>query len=198
MVDASTSRKLINAATVGMLGVSAGLCAYWYHLGVFHDLNSMQGFLAGIGAIGPLLFIAIQIIQVVIPVIPGGISTAAGVLLFGPWAGFAYNYIGICIGSIINFWLARHYGVNFIRYVVSEANFEKYQHKTQNQRKFDWCFALAIIAPVAPDDVLCLVAGMTKMSFKKFLAIIILGKPITIAAYSWGLVTGAHWLTQLF
>ena len=197
-MQTTTSRKLINLGTVAMLGVSIGLCAYWYHLGVFHDLNSMQGFLSGIGIVGPLVFIAIQIIQVVIPIIPGGISTAAGVLLFGPWAGFAYNYIGICIGSIINFWLARHYGVNFIHYVVSESTFEKYQHYTKDQTKFDWFFALAIIAPVAPDDVLCLMAGMTHMSFKKFFWIIILGKPITIAAYSWALVTGAHWLTQLF
>lgn len=197
IMEARTSRRLINWTTVGTLTASIAVTVYWIHLGIFHDLPTLQAYLASTGWLGPLLFIAIQIIQVVIPVIPGGISTAAGVLLFGPWAGFAYNYIGIVIGSLLNFWLARRYGTAFIRHVVSERTCEKYLAYTKNQRKFDWFFAAAIIAPIAPDDVLCLIAGLTKMSFKKFFWIIVLGKPVTIAAYSWALVTGAHWLTQL-
>ncbi len=195
-MEARTSRKLINWTTVATLSASIAVTAYWFHLGVFHDLTSLQTYLGHTGWLGPLLFIAIQIIQVVIPIIPGGISTAAGVLLFGPVAGFTYNYIGIVIGSVINFWLARHYGQAFIQHVVSARTYHKYLAYTHNQRRFDWFFAAAIIAPVAPDDVLCLLAGLTKMSFKKFLAIILLGKPITIAAYSWALVSGAQWLTQ--
>ena len=31
----------------------------------------------------------------------------AGVLLFGPWLGFVYNYVGICLGSIAAFLLAK-------------------------------------------------------------------------------------------
>lgn len=197
-MEARTSHKLINWTTVAVLGGCVALCIYWWHLGVFHDLATLQQYLAASGMLGPLIFIAIQIIQVVIPVIPGGLSTAAGVLLFGPWAGFAYNYIGIVIGSILNFWLARHYGLAFIEHVVPTHTCRKYLACTKNQTKFDWFFALAIIAPVAPDDVLCLMAGLTKMSFKRFLLIIIFGKPVTIAVYSYALITGATWLTHFF
>lgn len=52
---------------------------------------------------------------------------------------------------------------------------------------FDKWFALAIFFPAAPDDLLCFLAGVTSMSFKKFLIIILLGKPLSIAAYSLGL-----------
>ncbi|WP_461214355.1 TVP38/TMEM64 family protein [Lacticaseibacillus sp. GG6-2] len=197
-MEARTSRKLINWTTIATLGASAAVIAYWYHLGVFHNLASLQAYLAQTGVLGPLLFITIQIIQVVIPIIPGGVSTAAGVVLFGPWAGFAYNYVGIGIGSLINFWLARHYGQTFIYHVVSKHVCNKYLAYTKNQRRFDWFFTIAIIAPVAPDDVLCLIAGLTKMSFKKFFWIIILCKPITIAVYSGALVAGTHWLAQFF
>ncbi|MFD1485766.1 TVP38/TMEM64 family protein [Lacticaseibacillus baoqingensis] len=193
-MEAPRSRQVLNASTLVCFAAAITVSVYWYHLGVFHDLHSLQGFLNSAGWFGPLAFILIQIIQVVIPVIPGGVSTAAGVLLFGPVAGFSYNYIGIVIGSLINFALARHYGQAFIRHIISAHTFNKYMAYTKNQRRFDRFFALAIVLPVAPDDALCLIAGLTQMSWRRFCLIIFLGKPITIAAYSWGLVTGAQWL----
>nr|WP_263848867.1 hypothetical protein [Lacticaseibacillus thailandensis] len=41
--------------------------------------------------------------------------------------------------------------------------------------------------PVAPDDFLCMLAGLTKMSLRKFVWIIVLCKPWTILAYSMGM-----------
>ncbi|BCX30759.1 hypothetical protein LTWDN19_13260 [Latilactobacillus curvatus] len=147
--------------------------------------------------IGPLIFITIQIIQVVIPVIPGGISTAAGVLVFGPLWGFVYNYVGIAIGSILNFLLARQFGKPFILHVISEKTYDKYIGTITEKKNFARFFALAIFLPVAPDDVLCLMAGLTEMSLKKFTWIIILCKPASIAVYSFALVYGGQFLMQL-
>ena len=67
----------------------------------------MQQFVNRFGMIGALIFVLIQIVQVVFPIIPGGISCLAGVLLFGAVPGFFYNYIGICVGSCIAFGIAR-------------------------------------------------------------------------------------------
>lgn len=52
---------------------------------------------------------------------------------------------------------------------------------------FDRLFAAAIFFPAAPDDLLCFLAGVTRMRFRKFLMIILLGKPLSIAIYSLGL-----------
>ena len=49
---------------------------------------------------------------------------------------------------------------------------------------FEKFFALAIFFPVAPDDFLCYLAGVTKMSAKTYIAIIVLLKPFTILMYS--------------
>lgn len=43
--------------------------------------------------------------------------------------------------------------------------------------------------PVAPDDFLCMLAGLTKMTYKKFITIIVLGKPASLLVYSLGLTT---------
>ena len=40
---------------------------------------------------------------------------------------------------------------------------------------------------MAPDDFLCYLAGTTSMTWRRFTAIILLGKPLSIALYSLGL-----------
>lgn len=149
------------------------------------------------GIWAPLAFVAIQILQVVFPIVPGGLTCVAGVLMFGPVWGFVYNYAGICIGSGINFFLAKKYGRPFVERSVSEKVWGKYI-KWLDSPKFDLYFALAIFLPVAPDDFLCLLAGLTPMKFRRFAAIILLGKPLSLLAYSWGLAAALSWVAQFF
>lgn len=194
-----TSRRLINIASLISVVAMIGLAVYWYHLGIFRSQTTLDQYIHQRHIIGPLVFVLIQIVQVVIPVIPGGVSTGVGVILFGPLYGFIYNYVGIVIGSFINFFLSRRYGQKFILHVVPEKTFTKYfnQNKDRSQKRFDMLFALAIFLPVAPDDILVMIAGLTKMTWAKFSAIIILLKPFTIAAYSFVLVYGGQWLLKL-
>ncbi len=161
-------------------------------------MDSLRGLVGDSIILGPIIFILIQILQVVIPIIPGGISTAAGVLIFGPYAGFIYNYVGICIGSIIIFLLGRRYGKPFILSMISDKTYNKYIGWLDNQNRFEKLFALAIFLPVAPDDALCLMAGLTNISVKKFTWIILLAKPLSIFLYSMALIYGGHFLTGLF
>lgn len=191
------TRKLINILTVVSSIIIVILCIYWYKLGIFSSEAKMEAYLANKKVVGPVVFVLIQIIQVVVPIIPGGISLLGGVVFFGAIPGFIYNYIGIVIGSLINFFLARYYGKSFILHIVSEESLEKYTKWTKNQKKFNWFFAICILAPVAPDDLLCLLAGLTEMKPWTYFWIIVLCKPWTIAAYSLGLVYGARWIMRL-
>lgn len=196
-MSTKTSRRLINIVTIITTIILILLCIYWYKLGIFTDQAKMKAYLANKQIIGPLIFVLIQIIQVVIPVIPGGVSLLGGVIFFGPWWGFVYNYVGICIGSIILFFLARYYGKPFILHLISEETYEKYMKWTKNQKKYNWFFAICIVAPAAPDDVLCMISGLTDMKVSTYIWIILLGKPWTIAAYSFGLLYGAKWIVKL-
>lgn len=79
-----------------------------------------------------------------------------------------------------------------MRGVVGRKTYDKYIGWVDNEQKFDKMFALAIFFPGAPDDLLCYIAGLTKMHLRKFILIIILGKPMSIAIYSLGLTTVIH------
>lgn len=160
---------------------------YAYKVGLFTSSDQLSYIISKAGLWGPLLFILLQIIQVIIPILPGGVSCVAGVIIFGPLYGFFYNYMGLVIGSIINFALARYYGKFFIQTVVSHNTYEKYIGWLDKGKHFDKFFALAIFMPIAPDDFLCMLAGLTKMTYKRFITIITLGKPISLFIYSMGL-----------
>lgn len=192
----TTSRRLINFISLCGFFALIFLTVYFYHLGIFDDLQSLQEFVSQKTFWAPLIFVLIQILQVVIPIIPGGISLAAGVLLFGPLEGFLYNYIGICIGSLILFWLGRQYGRPLVLRLVNEKTYYKYIHWLDNQKRFDRLFTLAIFFPIAPDDALCLMASLTKISFKKFTWIILLAKPASVFAYSLVLLYGSEHIFQ--
>ncbi|BCA86088.1 TVP38/TMEM64 family protein [Enterococcus saigonensis] len=191
------SRKIINTISIVGILVSIALTIYFIDLGVFKDINALRGLVGDSIILGPIIFISLQILQVVIPIIPGGISSAAGVLIFGPFAGFVYNYVGICIGSIIIFLLGRRYGKPFILSMISDKTYNKYIGWLDNQSRFEKLFALAIFLPVAPDDALCLMAGLTNISVKKYVWIILLAKPLSIFLYSMALIYGGSFLTGL-
>lgn len=191
------SRKIINGISIVGIIATIAVTIYFMRLGVFKDVNALRGLVGDSVIVGPLVFILVQIVQVVIPIIPGGISCAAGVLIFGPFAGFIYNYVGIAIGSILIFLLGRQYGKPFILSLVSDKTYNKYIGWLDNEKRFERLFALAIFLPIAPDDALCLMAGLTKMSVKKFTLIILLAKPASIFLYSLALIYGGTFLNGL-
>ncbi|WP_443129984.1 TVP38/TMEM64 family protein [Gracilibacillus sp. D59] len=153
---------------------------------MFYSEKALESFLAPYGIWAPLLFIVFQLVQVVFPIVPGGIGCLGGILIFGPIMGLLYNYIGICLGSIAAFLIAKKYGRSVITLLFKEKLREKYQNWV-GHKKFPILFGIAIFMPIAPDDFLCYLAGTTKMSFNKFTAIILIGKPLPIAIYSFGL-----------
>lgn len=178
--------------TVSVLGLIACIVfsLYAYNRQLFTSQAALQAYITGFGIAGTLIFILFQAVQVVLPILPGGLGCLAGVLLFGSWTGLAYNYIGICIGSIVAFFIARNFGKPILYSFFNEKTITKYEKWTGSDSKFTKWFAIAIFLPVAPDDFLCYLAGTTRMGWKKFTTIILLGKPFAIALYSLGLYTG--------
>lgn len=179
--------------------VACVILALWgWRTGVLTSQEQMQALVHSCGAVGVVLFILFQAVQVVVPVLPGGIGCLAGVLIFGPVWGFVYNYVGICIGSLAAFAVARNCGKPLLTMLFSEKTIAKYSRWAEERNRFARLFALAIFLPVAPDDFLCYLAGTTEMSWRQYTAIILLGKPLAIALYSLGLtVVWQHLVTLL-
>lgn len=197
-------RKSVQIVTLIGLLISA-VIIYFIFYGTYFKPESQGGMftvhLRQLGIFGPLFFIGIQIFQVVFPIIPGGMTSVAGNFVFGTFMGFIYNYIGITIGSIMAFFLARKYGKFFILCFISENCYNKYMSWTRDVDRFAWILGTLLFLPAAPDDILCMIAGLTPLSFKKFILIFIPTKAISTFAFTWlmqeGILVSIDYLSKI-
>lgn len=90
-----SSTKIQRLSQLCGLAVIITLAIVCYRYGILSSVTRMQGLVQTAGIWGPIIFIGLQIIQVIFPIIPGGMTTVAAVSIFGPFWGFVYNYIGV-------------------------------------------------------------------------------------------------------
>jgi uncharacterized membrane protein YdjX (TVP38/TMEM64 family) len=180
-------RQIYSAVSAAGLALCVLAAVWLWRAGLFASQEALRAFVGGFGAAAALVFIAFQAVQVVVPVLPGGLGCLAGVLLFGPRLGFVYNYIGICAGSLAAFSIARGCGRPLLHRLFPAPLIARYDRYTGEGSRFAAWLALLIFLPVAPDDYLCFLAGTTTLSARRFAAIILLCKPFSIALYSMGL-----------
>lgn len=169
---------------------TAFLFVFLYYLisnGCLSNPDQLELVIRSFGVMAPIFFLAIQIIQVIIPIIPGGVTCGIGIILFGPFWGFVLNYAGSMIGSIIAFIMVKQYGHDFILKFTDQKTYDRYIGWLDKGKKFDRFFAFAILVPGFPDDLLCMIAALTSMNLKKFILIIATCKPLALIAYSWGI-----------
>ncbi len=156
---------------------------YAIKLGILEDKMILVEHIKQYGIFASLFFVLLQTGQVILPVIPGGASCLAGVLAFGPIWGFIYNYFGLILGSLVAFQLSRTYGIKVVENFFSHELIDKYLGYVRT-KKFQTIFFWGILLPGLPDDLLCYIAGLSKMEPKTFLLILLIGKPLTLILYS--------------
>ena len=180
-------RVLMNSLNV--LGVLLTIYAlYWgYQQQIFTSETALRNLLERMGSAAPLGFIFIQIIQTVVPIIPAALTIPMGTIIFGMGYGFYLNFIGIMIGSIINFILARKFGRPFVELLVDESKFRKYTRWLDDEKRFSKLFTFGMFFPLSPADLLCYIAGLSDISFKQYILTLSIGKPLTLFIYSFGM-----------
>ena len=186
MVHKSHSRRvqrLLQTGTVLFFLLLLLLCLWAWRAGLFRSLDTLQAFMDQYPVAAPLIFVALQVLQILMAFVPGGMLLTGGVVIFGPWEGFLYNCLGTALGSGLNFRLAKRWGQPLVRQLMSDATREKYFRWLEEGTRFDRLFAWAILLPFFPDDALCLIAGLTPMTWRRFWAILCLKAP-SIAVYS--------------
>jgi len=94
------------------------IIGYIYPLTFFSSQETIRDFVNQFGILSPLVFIVLQILQVVITPFSHYAVSFAGGFIFGTWQGFIYNWIGRVIGTAIAFYLGRYFGRKIIKHVV--------------------------------------------------------------------------------
>jgi uncharacterized membrane protein YdjX (TVP38/TMEM64 family) len=142
---------------------------------IFASGQRLREWIAGWGPAAPLVFIGVQIVQVVIFAIPGEVTQVAGGYLFGGWMGLLLSVVGISIGSTIAFFLARLLGRPFVDAVIPARQLERVEKFLGSQRT-KIVFFLLFLIPGIPKDILCYVAGVSPLRFPFFILASTLGR----------------------
>lgn len=180
-VSPTKSRKKRFVLLAALLLLAAGGW-FLYASGFCRAVRSPEALRAYITDFAPyshLCFFLVQFLSVVFAPIPSNITAAAGGLLFGAWPAFLLTFTAVAAGSLLTFSLARALGRDFADRLVSKKLSEKYRDVLR--AKAPVFLALAFLFPFFPDDMLCILAGLTDLSLRRFAAIVLLTRP-------WGLL----------
>ena len=135
--------------------------------------EELRVLVAGSGAWAPLAFFVAQVAQVVLAPVPGTATVAVGAALFGPWEGLALGLSGAVVGSVAVFALTRRYGLPLAARLVGEGAVGRYAGVSGAG---GWWFFAVLAVPFFPDDVLCVLAGLSAVPFRRFLVFVVLGR----------------------
>lgn len=172
-------RIVLWVLTIAILG---GCLWALYATGFFQVIGSperMGEYIVRSAPWSHLTYFGVQILSVVIAPIPSNITAAAGAYLFGLWPSFLLTWGAVAAGSILVFALARALGRQFAEQFVSKKLSERYLDLIR--RKRDIFLLLAFLLPFFPDDILCILAGLTDISFRRFFLLVLIARP-------WGLL----------
>jgi uncharacterized membrane protein YdjX (TVP38/TMEM64 family) len=166
---------------------------------VFSSTEEMRAFVESFGATAPIIFFLLQTLQIIAAPIPGNVTALVGGALFGFWKSFLITVAALAVGSSIAFLLVRLYGRPLVERFVKPEIIDKYLES--GSKKYTLYLFLLFLIPFFPDDALCFIAGLTGISYKAFILIVIIARPpglafsslvgsgaITISWWGWTLI----------
>lgn len=178
------SRTWFKAALIALVIIALGFYLAWdiaFH-GPLVQLWSNRELLIervrACGPLAPLAYILLQIVQTVVAPIPGQVVGSIGGLIFG-WWGILWTLIGSAIGYFIVLLLSRRFGRPLLEKIFKKAAISKFDFILNSKSSALILFAIFLL-PGFPDDIVCYIAGLTNLSIKKLMVIILLGRFPTI------------------
>ena len=122
------------------------------------------------GPLGPLAFMGMVILQIVVAVIPGEPLEVAAGYAFGALEGTLWCLLGAFAGRTVVFLLVRRFGARAVEVFFPLEKLQDLKF-LQNQRRLTfWVFFLFFL-PGTPKDVLCYIVGLTRLPLRSWLII---------------------------
>lgn len=149
-------------------------------LSALGDVEALRAFVEQNGAWSYAVFVLLEILNIVVLPIPAFLIHMVGVALFGPVRAFFIIFASVLVGSYIAFALGRVCGKPVVRWCIGEAALDKYTRLLGNRGNL--LFVMMQLLPFFPDDILCMVAGVSGMSWGFFTFAMLFTRPVYIGA----------------
>ncbi len=140
----------------------------------FFDFKRLKMFIASFGPNAAFVFVIVQTLQVLIAPVPGEVTGFVGGLLFGGIPGTVLSTIGLTLGAVGAFSVARFFGSSFVHKVVRKEYIDRFDYFVTHKGLY-LTFVLFLI-PGFPKDSLCYLLGLTRMRYADFVVMNIFGR----------------------
>ena len=137
--------------------------------------DTLAAWINNAGIWGPIIFMLLNAVQVLLAIIPGGPFEIAAGALFGPWAGALMCDIAMTAGGMITFFFVKKFGIKFIELFIDRKELESVKFLHTNEKYTSLLF-LFFLLPGTPKDLMCYVVGLTDIKWTIWLLINFAGR----------------------
>lgn len=174
---------------VGLLALLAAnpswFAAAWQAL----STDSISVAAAELRAFGPwavVVSLVLMVAQSVIAPLPGSLLAAANGVVFGVWWGTLLSYAGGMLGAAASFGLARWIGRSAVERRLTPQQLAQV-NKLSDAHGF-WVVLVARVTPIISLDLIGYLAGLSRMSFRRYM----LANAIGVAPGMWAYTVLGH------
>lgn len=189
MNNQTKKRAIITISiTIGIIGVFVIL---YFVLGLnryFADTAFIKERIESYGNFGKFIYVLINFLQTTIIPVTNIPTIFAGTYIYGPLEAANLAIIGVLAGSVISFYIGRIFGTKLLVWILGESRLNRYLEMMKGREKV--VFFLTMLLPGFPDDIICMIAGITPMRLRFFSLTLLITRtiPIYLTAYGASLI----------
>lgn len=170
--------SILKLTVLAMILIAIPLYIYFCHHELLEDMSNIRNvehLLLQYKKEGALIYIAAQIVQIIICIIPGQALQIAAGYLYGFWIGLVLSIIGATLGSIAVFYLARLLGHDAMQILFGERKINEMLGNLNSKKGMLLVFIIFLI-PGIPKDLCTYAAGLSELRLKPFLIVSIIAR----------------------
>jgi len=171
----SSLKQYIVLIAVLIFFIFIGYEYYFKYSYMLKDPIILKEVILSYGNFSILVFILMQVLQVVVFFIPGEIIQIAGGYIFGTFLGGLISLIGITLGSIMAYFISNKYGKPLVEKLMKNRKI-KFFRKILNAGSKKMVVFVFYLIPGIPKDALAYICGVSNISFMDFLIYSTLGR----------------------
>lgn len=144
------------------------------------DVEGIRSWIESKGKYAVLVYAGLVFCSVIFLPVPSTVMNYLATVLFeSAWVTFLVTSAATIAGSFVCFWLGKVFGRRLAYWLIGKDKTEKYSDIVNKKGKP--LFVMMLLLPFFPDDVICIVAGISGMSFLFFSISVVLARPVMIA-----------------
>ena len=155
---------VIKVLVLTLFVIAAIYATHFTSLRNFLTRESLSRFFEDAGGWAPLAYVLFYAVGACL-FIPGSLLTAVGAVIFGPYYGFLYVWVGAMIGATIAFWIGRTLGREFAATVI-RGRLKKYDDAIEKNGFATVLYLRLVYFPYTPMNF---GMGLTKVRFLDYL-----------------------------